>query len=196
MFRAGLAGVRAGRDPGSGHERRRFDGFVEDGRGSSGGLFQQGRKSFRLLCTTGADAAAFLRTGLLGLYLRATGQTFDDLRESFKKLSRSPLTGGRGWAYIPAIDAAADATGAQIFLRTRAVGPDLGRDQGLFCGGLFLSVTSDDVVLFDIVEREEKRRRRCPCGWPLAIMRRHRPDLCFGEYTASALAGVRWTLSI
>ncbi|WP_262265673.1 hypothetical protein, partial [Microvirga yunnanensis] len=77
------------------------------------------------------------------------------------------MTGPRGSAYIPPIDAAADANGAQIFLRNRAVGPDFGREQALFCGGLFLSVASEDVLLFDIVEREEKRRRRCPCAGPL-----------------------------
>ena len=81
-----------------------------------------------------------------------------------QKTFTGALTGERGWAYIPAIDAAADANGAQIFLRNRAVGPDFGREQALFCGDLFLSVTSEDVLLFDIVEREEKRRRRCPCG--------------------------------
>ncbi|WP_262032323.1 hypothetical protein, partial [Microvirga sp. Mcv34] len=80
-----------------------------------------------------------------------------------QKTFTSPLTGETGSSYIPPIDAAADANGAKIFLRNRAVGPDFGREQALFCGGLFLSVASKDVLLFDIVEREEKRRRRCPC---------------------------------
>jgi hypothetical protein len=98
----------------------------------------------------------------------------------------STLTRQSGSAYIPPIDAAANANGAQIFLRNRAVGPDFGREQALFCGGLFLSVASQDVLLFDMVEREEKRRRRCPCGRSLDRRKIHRPDLCFGEYTASA----------
>ena len=66
-----------------------------------------------------------------------------------QKTFTSTLTGERGSAYIPAIDAAADANGAQIFLRYRAVGPDFGREQRLFCGGLFLSVASEDVLFFD-----------------------------------------------
>jgi hypothetical protein len=65
------------------------------------------------------------------------------------------LTGQRGWAYIPAIDAAADANGAQIFLRNRAVGPDFGREQTLFCGGLFLSMASKDACSLTSEERRE-----------------------------------------
>ena len=84
-----------------------------------------------------------------------------------------------GWAYIPPIDAAADANGARNFHRNRAVGPDFGREQSLFCGGPFLSTASEDALLFDIVEREEKRRRRCPCAGSIGPGNRHRPDLCF-----------------
>ena len=68
----------------------------------------------------------------------------------------SPLTGQKASAYIPAIDAAADANGAKNFLRNRAVGPDFGREQGLFCGSSFLSPGSRGGLLFDIVERRRE----------------------------------------
>jgi hypothetical protein len=70
-------------------------------------------------------------------------------RISCQKTFTTTLTGQRGSAYKPPIDAAANANGAQIFLRNRAVGPDFGREQKLFCGGLFLSVASKDVLFFD-----------------------------------------------
>ena len=72
-----------------------------------------------------------------------------------QKTFTSTLTGRRGWVYIPAIDAAADANGAKNFLRDRAVGPDFGREQSLFCGGLFLSVASKDVCSLTSEERRE-----------------------------------------
>jgi hypothetical protein len=66
--RAGSAGVRA-MFCGLGHELlrvRRVSGVLS---GSSGGFFQHGLKGFGLFGTVGAEAAAFLRTGLLCLYL-------------------------------------------------------------------------------------------------------------------------------
>ena len=68
-----------------------------------------------------------------------------------QKTFTSTLTGGTGSAYIPPIDAAADANGAKNFHRNRADGPDFGREQSLFCGGSLVSLSGQ--MLFDIVER-------------------------------------------
>jgi hypothetical protein len=77
---------------GPGHERQRFDGFVDGLSGSSGGFCPAWAEGFWLFGKVSAEAATFLRTGLLGLYLR---EADDHLCESVKKLSRSRLTGAR-----------------------------------------------------------------------------------------------------
>jgi hypothetical protein len=52
-------------------------------RGSSGGFFQHGRAGFRLRGTVNAETAAFLRTGLLGLYLGWPRNTFAKASKNF-----------------------------------------------------------------------------------------------------------------
>jgi hypothetical protein len=92
---AGSTGVRVGRGPDPGHERRRFDGVSDGLGGSSGGSFQQRPGGLGSPARSTQKRQRFCERFCLTFTCERPGKSFEDLRESFKKLSRGRLTGTR-----------------------------------------------------------------------------------------------------